>query len=171
MSLLVGALCTMLSPGTLVVGAKSCSCRSLQRPPARRPPGGPAAGSFYAILCNPCNPMYQMYSLSLTLSLSIYIYIYMTHMIHRIAGIAEGCIERAAGRPAARPAQQSGSVGPGLPTVSGPWAKLPCCWAGLAAGRPAALSMQSSAILCIISCVSHIIYIQILYMHISYVYR
>ncbi len=45
-------------------------------------------------------------------------------MIHRIAGIAEDCIERAAGRPAARPAQQSGSVGPGPPIVSGPWAKL-----------------------------------------------
>ena len=44
-----------------------------------------------------------------------------------IAGIAEDRIETAAGRPASRPAQQSGSMGPGPSIVSGPWAKLPGC--------------------------------------------
>ena len=58
----------------------------------------------------------------------------MIHRIAGIAGIAGDCKERAAGRPAARPAQQSGSVGPGPPIVTGPWSKLLDGWAGLAAG-------------------------------------
>ena len=48
-------------------------------------------------------------------------------MIHRIAGIAEDCIERAAGRPAARPAQQPGSMAQGPETIGGPGPTLPDC--------------------------------------------